>query len=256
MRDSHRKVAGPGRLLSRFFVLACLASLLLCPQGKAVTILTYGQLNPADVVTLHNDGAGHSTLSTAGNPDGAGVSVPVTITNLNGVPLLVPIVGFETFVNVHSTAPATINSSGDATQPFDGTVEITSLAGGLGVNYLTAMFTNITLAMHNTLSGTPGTGQLQFKANEPPESLVFTSAVITTLGLPRSMGLTFTNVSPPVQIANGSLGALGNTTMTSAGNFSAGTGGVVPEPSSFLVAGIGGLGLIAYGLRRRRTLGV
>jgi hypothetical protein len=33
------------------------------------------------------------------------------------------------------------------------------------------------------------------------------------------------------------------------------TSGIVPEPSSMMLAGIGGLGLIGYGLRRRKALG-
>jgi LPXTG-motif cell wall-anchored protein len=43
--------------------------------------------------------------------------------------------------------------------------------------------------------------------------------------------------------------------MASSGVFSASTVSVIPEPSTFLIAGIGGLGLIGYGLRRRRVLG-
>jgi len=42
----------------------------------------------------------------------------------------------------------------------------------------------------------------------------------------------------------------------SVGGFAPGLANVVPEPSSLAIAGLGALGLIGYGLRRRKSLGV
>jgi hypothetical protein len=246
MRDPHCELANQGRRMRRSFALACLATILLCSHSQAGTILGFGQTNPADVITLTNNGDGTSTLSTAGNADGGGVSVPILITNLNGAPLLVPIPAFETFVNFTSVGSAT-SVGGSASQAFNGTVEITSAAGGTGINYLTATFTNLTANMTGALHGALGGSALTFNVSQPPESLVFTSDVIQTLSPPTSLALGFSNVSPSVSIVGSSLGSA---TMQSAGTFSA-----VPEPSTLLLSSIA-LGLIGYGsLWRRRARG-
>jgi len=254
MRDPHCELADPGRLLRRSFAFACLAAILLCSHSQAGTILGFGQTNPADAITLTNDGLGTSTLSTAGNADGGGVSVPVLITNINGTPLLVPIPAFETFVDFHSVGPAQ-SVGGNAEQAFNGTVEITSGVGGAGVNYLTATFSNVTGNMTGGLHGALGGGALSFTISQPPESLVFTSDVIQALSPPTSMALAFSSVSPSVRIAGSppSMGPDGSSTMSSAGTFSANA--AVPEPSTLLLGSIAGFCLIGCGMWRRLAPG-
>lgn len=253
MRTSHRKLADSGRLLRRSSLFACLALLLLCSSSEAqMTILTYTQANTStpDVVTLNNNGTG-STLVTTGNADGANVSIPILITSFLGVSYAAhPIAAFETFVNVDSSGTAYSVGGTDA-QAFNGKIEITSLPGGFGANYLTASFTNTDMAAGQTsVSGGNLTYAAGLSGSQPPQTLTLTSQ-FAPLGTPTSMSISFTNLSRSLQIYKSSLGQSGNTTMQETGLFSA---AIVPEPSSFLVAGIGAFGLIGYGLRRRKAL--
>jgi len=223
---------------------------MLGSSSEAGTILIFGQANPLDVVTLHNGGAGTSTLSTAGNADGAGVSIPVLITTFLGVPGL-SIPAFETYVGVASSGAAVTMFGLDA-QAFQGTVEITSLPGGAGTNFLTATFANVGTNV-NTLSGTAGANSASLVASQPPASLAITSDFGTFIA-PTGMSISYSNVTPPLTIFNSSLGASGDTTMQSAGNFSATT---IPEPSGLLLGCIASVGMVGfgYGLRRRKAKG-
>jgi len=256
MRFSNHKLADSGRFLRRSFLFACLASLLLGSSSKAsTTVLQFSQVNAADVVTLTNDGLGNansSTLSTAGNPiaDGGPLSIAVTITNFLGTPGL-NILAYETFVNVISSGAATFNSmTGVDSQPFTGKIEFTSAPGGAGANYLTLTFGK--MVFDSTVSGQEGGTQATLVSTQPPNSLVLTSD-FETFGPPTALSIGFSGLSPGLTIFNNSLGALGATTMQSAGTISATV--IVPEPSTFAIAGLGALGMIGYGLRRRKALG-
>jgi len=251
MRFSNHKLADSGRFVRRSFLFACLASLLLGSSSKASTVLDFGQINAGDNVTLHNNGAGVSTLSTAGNPgpDGGPLSIAVDITTFMGASG-VNIPAFMTFVGVTSTGPASYNSVDNTdSQPFSGTIEFTALPGGVGANYLTAVFTNALFSP--TLSGADLGTLATLGATQPPESLVLTSD-FALLGPPTSLSIGFTNLSNALTIASGSLGIVGDTTMQAGGPIA---GKIVPEPSTFAIAGLGALGMIGYGLRRRKALG-
>jgi hypothetical protein len=67
---------------------------------------------------------------------------------------------------------------GGTAQKFSGTFSINSLANNTGTNYLSGTFTDVTF-------GTGPGGALSVGA--PPDALVFTSSVITTLDLPASL---------------------------------------------------------------------
>jgi len=254
MRFSNHKLADSGRFVRRSFLFACLASLLLGSSSKASTVLDFGQINAGDNVTLHNNGAGVSTLSTAGNPspDGGPLSIAVDITTFMGAPG-VNIPAYMTFVGVTSTGPASYNvATNTDSQPFSGTIEFSALPGGPsgpGTNYLTAVFTNALFSP--TLSGADLGFLATLGATQPPESLVLTSD-FALLGPPTSLSIGFTNLSNALTIASGSLGIVGDTTMQAGGPIA---GKIVPEPSTFAIAGLGALGMIGYGLRRRKALG-
>jgi len=262
MRASNDKRADSGRFLRRSFLFACLASLLLCSSSKADTVLIFGQSFPTDNVTLHNGGGdgllGDSTLSTAGNfaTGGMGVSIPVIITTFMGVPG-VNLPAFETFVGVASSAPAMATSGFDI-QAFGGKIEFSLLPGGPsgpGTNFLTVTF-SANSATDSSLSGVDGGHTAGLQATQPTANVTFTSDFgafhVGTSQFPVGMSLSFTNLSKALSIFNGSLGHSGDTTMQNSGVFSA---TIVPEPSTMAIAGLGALGMIGYGLRRRKALG-
>jgi len=252
MRFSNHKLADSGRFLRRSFLFACLASLLLGSSSRAGTdVLTFSQAFPTDVATLTNGGSGTSTLSSAGNADGSGVSIPVIATTFMGAAVTIPM--FETFVGVHSVGPAGNlgGVGGTDYQQFTGTVEFTSAAGGAGANYLTATFSSMTLNV-NLISGGDTGASATLSTAQPPASLVMTSD-FAMLGPPNSFSLSFSNLSPALTIQNGSLGVIG--TPSTAQNTGDASATIVPEPSTLAIAGLGALGLIGYGLRRRKALG-
>ena len=222
-------------------VAAALVIAFLCSAAQAGTIVQFGQINPADVVTAKVSGS-VTSFSTAGNADGGGVSVPVTITNLFGTPGL-SIPAFETFVDVKTSGPAS-TVLGVAVQAVTGTIEITSGIGGTGINYVTATFTDATLPAR--VGGLVGGDQLQLGAAGPPDTLLLTSS-LGILGPPTSMTLAFSNVEPPVAISGTTLAGF---TGQNAGTFAA---TAIPEPASVALLGIGMSGLIALRRFFKRT---
>jgi len=238
MLDLHRKSADAGRLLRRSFVFACLASLLLCSQSKAdVTILAYSQNQGGTPLTLTNLGNGTSTLTGTENVSigtldglGTGATPPLAVLKINATSF---------------TAASGPDVNGNDSQQFAGTFSIT--AGT--INYLSGTFSDV-------VSGKDKGFSMSLGVSQPPDSVTFTSNVLPAGSYsnpPLGMSLSFTNLTKALTIDPKSLGAKGATHMANSGVFSA---GAVPEPSTFLVASIGGLGLIAYGLRRRKALGV
>jgi hypothetical protein len=247
MSTPDQQLAFSARFLRRSFALACAALLLLLlgssANASSMTVLQFGQTNPLDIITA-TDVAGTTTLSTAGNIDGGLVSVPVTITNFLGTPgLAIP--AFETFVGVMSTGPAT----GSVSQPFSGTIEITSGIGGTGLNYLTATFGPGPGGSSPTLAGTSGGFTANLTASDPPQSLVLTTDPIftTILSPPSSMNIAIGNITPALGTAGGSIDSF---IAQNSGTFSASTT-VIPEPGTLCLASFGVVfGVLVYRKKR------
>ena len=98
---------------------------------------------------------------------------------------------------------------GGVAQKFSGSFSINGAADNTGTNFLSGTFTDVSF-------GTGPGGALSVGA--PPDSLAFTSSVITTLNLPAAIGLGFANVLPGFTLVGDSIGSF---TSSVSGTFSA-----------------------------------
>jgi hypothetical protein len=194
--------------------------LLTSSASAGTTILQFSQVNPNDAITATESG-GVTTVSTAGYVDGGFTSIPVVLTNFNGQFEPPGTIVFETFVGVTSTNAASLGSNGQTTQDFSGTIKFTALpeSAGYGTNYLTATFTKA------VFSGAMYASTMNVSA----PTLTFTSSYISDF-IHTGMALSFSNVSPIVQITGSSLGSF---TAQNTGTFSA---LAVPEPSTLCLS--------------------
>lgn len=213
--------------------LTAMAFFAFAPRAQAATILVFGQNGTTNTITA--TAAGGSTTIT-------GTGISVTITAIDAA-IPTPLSAFLNF-SVTNTSDAIVTGAGDISQDFGGSFTITSNANGTGINYLSGTFTD-------TASGAPGGNSLTLNAAQPPDTVDFTSDVISTLGDPTSLTFGFTNLTPPLAITGaGTNATIASFTASVAGNMSA--TGVVPAPAALplLLAGAPLLGLA--GLRKWR----
>jgi hypothetical protein len=223
-------ILGEAHMKQALLAATVILGFAVAPVANATVILTFGQTG-SNTTTATANGAGTST--TISN-----VNTPITITQIDSTnPVVVPL---NAFYNFTATSVGAASTTPVPNQVFTGSFEITSGANDTGTNYLSGTFTDITLA--NDTSAI-------LSASAPPNAVSFTSSVISVLGLPRAISLSFSNVTPGV------LG-LDNTTLPSftaavSGTFSANT--PAPEPTSLVLLGSGLLGLGVIARRRRQV---
>jgi len=230
----------------RSLALASLAALAMVTPSRAVTVLQFAQINPADFVTATAGGA-TTTLTT--NSAAAAGSIPIVITNIAGTQ--VSMNAFETLIGVTSTGVAT-SAAGQIEQLYSGTIAITTAAGGAGGNFLTAAFTNA------TLSGLTGGGSASLVGSRPPQNVVFTSNFAAIIPLiagnpPENFALSFSGIAqPPGLSLSGTTTA--SFTAQNTGTFATGTVAGVPEPASIVTSSTAILACLGcFGWRRFRS---
>lgn len=204
-------------------------------SADAAQIMGFGQQSSSNTVTLTRTGSS-TTIST-------GITrVAVTVTNYAGSTPSTPFTGYLALTATNVDA-AVLNGS-TIEQMYDGSFSITQNADGSGDNYLSGTFANA------DFSGRNGGNAFSLDATAPPDGdLTFTSSILSAdqLITPRGLSFSFTNVLPPLSIVSD--------TVDSADASFSGTAsaaiGVVPEPSTFAMAGMAVLGFAGFGIRRK-----
>jgi hypothetical protein len=197
---------------------------------RADIIVTFVSTTTGDY--SYNGGGLHgpSTLTTSPSPLSGTVGFGSTFTTLPGGAATI------TLNNIHSTTAATAASQ----TGFMGSYTITLNANH--ADTVTVTFTNATLT-NNVASGSFTFGGSAVITDTIPGS--------ATLSAPENFSLGLSGAT-----AN-TLGSFGFTNFTAddVNTASASTTPAVPEPSTMAIAGLGALGMIGYGLRRRKALG-
>jgi hypothetical protein len=225
------------------------AILLMAAQAAPVhagSLLDFS-LNNSNSISLIDNGdyTLDFLLTSGGNPIGApggptAGEQAITISSLNGVTEAPPITAYLSLFASSAGHRPTLGSP--VSQEFSGSFAITQNANGSGVNYLSGSFTDW------TLSGSGSSATLT--AVSPMATSSLTSSVIANLPTNSVLPFAFSDVTPDIHV----LYENGRPTVVLA-PFTAG-GGTVPEPSSLVLAGFGALGVVGYGLRRRKASGV
>ena len=204
--------------MNRAYLAFTVAVLALPAAARADVILTFGQTSPGNTITATANGAGTATTITAND-------VPVDVTQiLGGAPTTAL---FD--LSITSTDAAQ-PLGGGGFQHYAGTFSILDGA----TNLLSGTFSDILLG-----SGTSGV----LAAGAPPDTITFTSDVISVLDLPRSIALSFANLSPAFAIDGDTVGSF---TSSVAGTFGA---NAIPEPGTL---GLLGVSLFGLGMLRQR----
>jgi hypothetical protein len=242
----------PIRINKGLLALATLTAVFLLgtPQSARASLNIYLQ-EDAGPISLVGTAADFTSVSFTGTFGDFSVTIQGA-SSLNSAPLSNLLNSTNSVVN-NSTATHTLHvwaSQNNYTLPAGTPLSVESGLGG-SVNNPTVTLTNIFQAYadkNNNLLGTPAPGAAITDFTNGPQTALQT-------------GTTFDTGS-----AVGSFTRTGNYSLTSEANIQLTGGGSigfqshvnvrpVPEPSTMALAGLGALGLIGYGLRRRKALG-
>jgi len=196
-------------------------------SAKASLLLNFGQTSNTNLLT--GTKLGDTAYSIVGT------DIPIQITQINPeTGLTAPVTAYLN-VNMNSSAAAGSIAGVANYQEFTGQIQITSGAGGSGINYLsTTTLTGLVIGINNAGSATLGSG---------PGAVGFSSDVFPILSDPMSIALQLGNVTPTFGLDGNSLASF---TASVTGTAAA----AIPEPSS-IVAAIIGLVTLAPAARRR-----
>jgi hypothetical protein len=217
---------------------ATAAFLLLAAQAAPVRANSVLSFSGASITGTWNIFQGTTTISTGG-------AEKVTITSFNGSST-----PFSAWLNLSEKSTTNASSSGGGiTQKFAGSFTINSQSNGHGTNYLSGSLAG------TTFQGSGSSATMVSSSN----SITYSSSVIANLAPPSGASFSLTSVSPNVSFARFlfiPVSTLASFRANGSGSFSADPPASAPEPSSLAIAGIGAVGIIGYGLRRRKALGV
>jgi len=229
-------------------IVAILAMGMATPARADLEIWasTTGPTTAANEVAHTPSGTGFQSVNYTNTLGGFNIAALATSSNTPGTPTVAFLTGSTVTIQNTNASTATLwVSLGDTTFTAPtGLVNVNSHIGGsvtiIGAGNLMAFQSYVN--SDNSQNGTTGvTGGPQNPVITGPAS--YTSDLVTSisaLGSPYSITETF-----KITLSAGSLINFGsNTTLTS-----------VPEPSSMAIAGLGALGMIGYGLRRRKARG-
>lgn len=224
----------------RLFLSLCCAtmvSLAMSSSAHATLILTFGQSANTNQVFAYNPlPQGNTTIFSS--------DAPVTITQIDAPAPTPPFSGFLTFELKSSGAAS--SGGGMFSQAYTGVMSIYSAMGLTGTNYLSS--TNIS---GSVMGPTTNVSAMGFSTTSNP---TFTSDVIVDLGTPSGLSFSFANVhggtfgNGPLTTALNGFNTLKAFNSSVAGSASA---SAVPEPSSMVLLGLGGIGCAIRALRRR-----
>jgi len=205
---------------------------------------------------IYAGGGTTSTLTTSPTPLSAVLTFGPTFANFALTPYNVNITETTTFSSTTQATGTGSGSSFSGTQTgWSGAYTITNNTGGTvqgvlqGGIFLTVQFSGATLTVVNSSSsGTAllGGGSVIITPG------AFTAGAVNPIIQPETFGFTLPGISSSVSVAGGSSVGFTSFTASDSGNT---TATVVPEPSTMAIAGLGALGMIGYGLRRRKALG-
>jgi hypothetical protein len=226
--------------------VAAVAALALASSNASANTLTPGSTVSPDVFTTVTLAPGSTLIADTGTETFTGVGSPAVAGTFREEVIQEsaaanPLGGYTFVYQVHVTAVDVGRfASGGwqlASSPVDvgtqasDTTSATLLGSAGTVNAVSADWTVDKATLGWNFGGSSGT--------IPPGGFSFLLAVRTS---------NRTEAPVTVGIIDGGTAAL-------VGGFAPGPANVAPEPSSLAIAGLGALGLIGYGLRRRKALG-
>lgn len=212
-------------------LLAGAAIIGIASAASATNIITFSQTSQSNTVIATTNGA--NTQTTLSIVDAA-LSIGQI---LGGSP---PATAFLDMTATSNDPAVTVLTA--VIQHYDGSFCITTAAGCGGTNILSGTFTD---AAFGGLGG-PG---LAVNVNNPPDTLVLSSAIFTAadLAAPNSFGLGLTNLTPVLAIAGTTIAAFD---ASFAGTVSA-SATPAAEPVSLALLGVGILGIALVKGRRQ-----
>jgi hypothetical protein len=229
------------------FAIAGLVSVAMASSANAAAILQFQQQFTGDTpIVASNPNASTTVLSSTGtgavplNPPGW---VPVFV-GILGAPATQP--AFMSFTAPLTSSTAASSAGGSIAQGgYTGTIQFNfTPTPNPASNILTITFTG------GLLTGVAGGNQANFGASAPPSNVAFTSSIPAlqaeiAASIGRNFALGLSGLTSPLALAGSTVAPF---TGSIAGTFST----FVPEPSSYVMAGISALaGIGCLGFRRR-----